>query len=73
MFCSIDSIHLNYDPISGTQGIQSFSSISNTQECIILDQLNQIYIVDITGKRGFLALQHSVIQVNIPLVSNFKL
>ena len=44
MVYSIDSTHLNYGHMSPSQFIQIFNSASCVQQCIIPEQLNQIYI-----------------------------
>ena len=45
MVYSIYSVYLNYDHISPTGACQIFGCAFNTQRCIILERLNQIFIV----------------------------
>ena len=52
MVYSIDPVHLDYAHMSPTQFIQIFSSASSVQQCIIPEELNQIYNCSTSLERG---------------------
>ena len=72
MVYSIDSMHLNYGHMSTTQFIQIFSSASSVQQCIIPEQLNQIYIAAHRWEEEILRFPMMYQQANLSLISNFK-